>query len=257
MPLFANNDEYCVAGFWVCQKTAYSGECILWKSFPRNTHESWWIAPYTPEPYILPMWVLGTGTLSPGMCTYEQLGHTWYQIISNTWYQVRRVTGYQRLPSERGYRVPGKSGERVLRGGYLVRMVTRYQVCVFRLIGELKFLFYFDRMSHKSLNIYFNAICGLRRAIEIKEKFLIRLLCKMYYLMLSIFFPIKRSSIKSEPQKSIFGIFDHVWSIGQWLKNRFFFTNLFVNYAKIDVYFRKNRRLFLYIIFLKLNLKLA
>ncbi len=40
-------------------------------------------------------------------------------------------------------------------------------------------------------------------------------------------------------------------------KINFFLRIFFVNYAKMDVYFRKNRRLFLYKVFFKLNFKLA
>ncbi len=48
--------------------------------------------------------------MCPGICTYEEPGHTLYQVMSNTWYKV--------------YLVPGKSGDRVLGGGL---PVTVYQ----------------------------------------------------------------------------------------------------------------------------------
>ncbi len=74
------------------------------------------------------------------------------------------------------------------------------------------------------------------------------------------FFTINPSSIKSEPQKSIFFrflefsiMFDH--SVND-RKIDIFFKIFFVNYTKPDIYFRKkNGRLFLYKMFLKLNFK--
>ncbi len=74
------------------------------------------------------------------------------------------------------------------------------------------------------------------------------------------FFPINRSSIKSEPRKSIFFDFWNFWSclIDQaMIEKLIFFQIVFVNYARIDVYFCKNRRLFLYKMFFKINFKLA
>ncbi len=43
------------------------------------------------------------GTPSPGMCTYEPPGHTWYQVMSNT--------GYQGALGKSDDRVPGHPGK--------------------------------------------------------------------------------------------------------------------------------------------------
>ncbi len=66
-----------------------------------------------------------------------------------------------------------------------------------------------------------------------------------FYFILFIFFLINRSSIKSEPQKSIFFDFRKFRScfIDQaMIEKLFVFLRVFfINYTKIDVHFRKNR----------------
>ncbi len=65
--------------------------------------------------------------------------------------------------------------------------------------------------------------------------------CKCQYellVVLSIFCRLIYHRLNWNPKNcffSIFGNFDHVSSVRRWSKNRFFFTNLFIYYTKIDV----------------------
>ncbi len=131
------------------------------------------------------------------MGTYEQLGHTLYQVIwtipgtgydqvpgnSGDWVLgdlVRVMTGYQRSSKCGDWILregPSKSGDQVL--GY------PNESSAFRRVGELKFLFYFDRTSAIAIVYgikinYFNDLRDCRCAIEIKKN-LIHLFDEMYY----------------------------------------------------------------------------
>ncbi len=81
-----------------------------------------------PATYVSDEWQV-PGTLSPGMCTYEQPGE----------YPVRVVTGLRRVTVY--WEVHSKSGDQV---GY---EVYPNKSSVFRLIGEFKFSFYFNCMA--------------------------------------------------------------------------------------------------------------
>ncbi len=92
------------------------------------------------------------GTPSPDMCTYEQVGLTRYQVrmaMGSGWWCVPGKSGFQGGATQS--LLPCTEKVPVVRG------VTRYRVypiksSTFRLIGELKFLFNFNRRRAIEIN---------------------------------------------------------------------------------------------------------